>query len=92
VRPGIAASFADTVPLPPPEAEPKRKRIKPAKNAPRFVLRSELKRITGVDLTRIDGIDVTFCVNVATRALHAVADRFLVNIKPSAWWSLLWCV
>jgi transposase len=52
------ASFADTVPLPPPETEPKRKRIKPAKNAPRFELRSELQRITGVDLTRIDGIDV----------------------------------
>src|SRR5205823_5486327 len=27
-------------------------------NAPRFDLSSELKRITGVDLTRIDGIDV----------------------------------
>jgi len=52
------ASFTDTVPLPPPETEPKRKKIKPAKNAPRFELRSELQRITGVDLTRIDGIDV----------------------------------
>jgi transposase len=51
-------SFADTVPLPPAETQPKRKRIKPAKNAPRFELRSELQRITGVDLTRIDGIDV----------------------------------
>jgi transposase len=29
-----------------------------AKNAPRFDLSSELQRITGVDLTRIDGIDV----------------------------------
>ena len=52
------ASFAGTIPLPPPQAETKRKRIKPAKNAPRFDLRSELQRITGVDLTRIDGIDV----------------------------------
>jgi transposase len=52
------ASFAGTIPLPPSEAEPKRKRIKPAKNAPRFELRSGLQRITGVDLTRIDGIDV----------------------------------
>jgi hypothetical protein len=52
------ASFAGTIPLPPSEAEPKRKRIKPAKNAPRFELRSELQRITGVDLRRIDGIDV----------------------------------
>ena len=29
-----------------------------AKNAPRFDLSSELQRVTGVDLTRIDGIDV----------------------------------
>jgi transposase len=52
------ASFADTIPLQPTEEEPQRKKTKPAKNAPRFELRSELKRITGVDLTRIDGIDV----------------------------------
>jgi transposase len=52
------ASFANTISLPPTEEEPKRKKIKPAKNAPRFELRSELQRITGVDLTRIDGIDV----------------------------------
>lgn len=37
---------------------PKPKTKKPAKNAPRFNLSSELQRITGVDLTRIDGIDV----------------------------------
>ena len=52
------ASFADTVPLQPTEGEPKKKKAKPAKNAPRFELGSELQRITGVDLTRIDGIDV----------------------------------
>jgi transposase len=52
------ASFSDVVPCPPPDAALKRKRTKPAKNAPRFELRSELQRITGVDLTRIDGIDV----------------------------------
>ncbi len=42
----------------PPEAEPKRRRTKPAKNAPRFELRSELQRITGMDPTRVDRIDV----------------------------------
>jgi transposase len=52
------ASFSKTILSSPPEAEPKRKRSKPAKNAPQFELRSELQRITGVDLTRIDGIDV----------------------------------
>jgi transposase len=52
------ASFCKTILSSPPEAEPKKKRSKPAKNAPQFELRSELQRITGVDLTRIDGIDV----------------------------------
>jgi len=55
------ASLTDSVPPRPPEVEPepkKRKRAKPAKNAPRFDLSRELQRITGVDLTRIDGIDV----------------------------------
>jgi transposase len=52
------ASFADLVPPPLPEGEPKGRKAKPAKNAPRFDLGSELQRITGVDLTRIDGIDV----------------------------------
>ena len=51
------ASFTDTLSLQPPEEKPKTK--KPAaKNAPRFDLSSELQRVTGVDLTRIDGIDV----------------------------------
>lgn len=36
----------------------KAKAKKSAKNAPRFDLGSELQRVTGVDLTRIDGIDV----------------------------------
>lgn len=50
------ASFVDTIPTA--QLEPKRRKAKPAKNAPRFELCSELQRITGVDLTRIDGIDV----------------------------------
>jgi transposase len=52
------ATFAETIPLQPRKEEPKRKKTKLAKNAPRFELRGELQRITGVDLTRIDGIDV----------------------------------
>jgi transposase len=52
------ASFTDPVPPQPREGEAKGKKAKPAKNAPRFDLSSELQRITGVDLTRIDGIDV----------------------------------
>src|SRR6202049_1474860 len=52
------ASVANIIPLQTTEEEPKNKKTKPAKNAPRFELRGELQRITGVDLTRIDGIDV----------------------------------
>ena len=37
---------------------PGRKGSKPRGNAPQFDLRSELYRITGVDLTSVDGIDV----------------------------------
>jgi hypothetical protein len=52
------SSFEDNVSPLPSEGQPKRKKIRAAKNAPRFDLTSELQRITGVDLTRIDGIDV----------------------------------
>jgi transposase len=40
----------------PKKANAKRKKL--AKNAPRFNLQQELQRVAGVDLTRIDGIDV----------------------------------
>ncbi len=51
------ASFPRPLPIQPPTQKLKTK--KPAaKNAPRFDLSSELQRVTGVDLTRIDGIDV----------------------------------
>jgi len=49
--------FADTVP-PQAKEETKKKKGKPSKNTPSFPLSGELQRITGVDLTRIDGIDV----------------------------------
>ena len=52
------ASFVGTVPPPSSQEKPEKKKTKPAKNAPRFELGRELQRITGVDLTRIDGIDV----------------------------------
>jgi transposase len=43
---------------PAPEVKYPVRKLKRGKNSPRFDLRSELKRISGVDLTRIDGIDV----------------------------------
>jgi len=51
------ASLTHPLQVQPPTQKPTTK--KPAaKNAPRFDLSSELQRVTGVDLTRIDGIDV----------------------------------
>jgi transposase len=51
------ASFADTLSVQAPKEKIKTKKAA-AKNAPRFDLSSELQRVTGVDPTRIDGIDV----------------------------------
>lgn len=60
------ASFTDSVPSPPPEAKPPGKKARPAKNAPQFDLSSELQRIVGIDLTRIDGIDVMVAQTLLT--------------------------
>jgi len=47
-----------------------KKRKKPHGNAPRFDLAAELKRTLGVDLTRIDGIDVMTAQTVASEIAH----------------------
>ena len=52
------AAFADTVTPPPKEELPPKKKKKQNKNNPHFHLADELQRISGVDLTRIDGVDV----------------------------------
>jgi transposase len=53
------ATFADNCnPVQPSKGETKKKRKKPTQNAPAFDLRHELERISGEDLTRIDGIEV----------------------------------
>ena len=52
------AGFADTVAPPAKENLPPKKKKKQNKNNPHFHLADELQRITGVDLTRIDGVDV----------------------------------
>jgi len=51
-------AFADTVSPPVKEALPLKKKKKQNKSNPHFHLADELQRITGVDLTRIDGVDV----------------------------------
>lgn len=55
---GRCTPFADTVPPPAKEESPLKKKAKKGKNNPHFHLADELQRITGVDLTRIDGVDV----------------------------------
>ncbi len=52
------ARFADTIAPPAKEGLPPKKKKKQNKNNPHFHLADELQRITGVDLTRIDGVDV----------------------------------
>ena len=58
VAPEVAAAPVTQVPRDDQPKQAKAKRKKPAKNAPRFNLEQELQRVAGVDLTRIDGIDV----------------------------------
>jgi transposase len=52
------ASLADTVRRPATENIPSRKKKRQNKNNSHFHLADELQRISGVDLTRIDGVDV----------------------------------
>jgi transposase len=78
-------SFADTALPQSPEPSPRKK--KPTKNAPRFDLGSELQRVTGVDLTRIDGIDVM----VAQTLLSEVGldmSRWKTEAHFSSWLGL----
>jgi hypothetical protein len=52
------AAFADTVTPPMKKELPPKKKKKQNKNNPHFHLADELQCISGVDLTRIDGVDV----------------------------------
>lgn len=47
---------------------PKAKRRSNTRNAPKFDLRAEMFKICGVDLTRIDGIDVTTALTVVSES------------------------
>jgi transposase len=80
-------SFPGTVAPKQREGDAKRKRAKPAKNAPGFDLGTELQRIAGVDLTRIDGIDVM----VAQTVLAEVGmdmSRWKTEAHFSSWLGL----
>jgi transposase len=72
---------------PSPKGEIKKKKKKPTKNAPTFDLSHELERISGVDLTRIDGIEVM----VAETVLSEVGldmSRWKTEAHFSSWLGL----
>ena len=69
-----------------PATNPKRVR-KPKGNAPRFDLGSELQRITGVDLTRIDGIDVLTSQTLLSE-IGTDMDRWKTEAHFSSWLGL----
>lgn len=52
----------------PPQKRRRKKNGKSSRNAPQFDLESELKRMTGVDLTRIDGVKANTIQTVITEA------------------------
>jgi hypothetical protein len=61
LRPGIAEAFARFCRYGPAAGKgstAQKKKKKQNKNNPQFHLADEQQRITGVDLTRIDGVDV----------------------------------
>jgi transposase len=72
-------AFADTVPPPAKENLPPKKKKKQNKNNPHFHLADELQRITGVDLTRIDGVDVM----VAQTVVSEVGLDMSPQLRPS---------
>src|SRR5882762_2949150 len=84
------ATFADNrnpVQPPSPKGEIKKKKKKPTQNAPAFDLSHELARIAGVDLTRIDGIEVM----VAQTVLSEVGldmSRWKTEAHFSSWLGL----
>ena len=66
---------------------PKGKKRSRARNAPRFDLRTQLYQMCGVDLTRIDGIDVTTALVVVSE-VGADMGRFASDKHFASWLGL----
>jgi transposase len=64
--PTRATPASETAAQPSAAKQRNKKRNKPQRNAPQFDLAAELKRIAGVDLTLIDGIDVMTAQTIAS--------------------------
>ena len=70
------------------EGEPAKKRRRGrARNAPKFDLRTQLFRVCGVDLTRIDGIDVTTALAVVSE-IGVDMSRFPTERHFASWLGL----
>jgi transposase len=81
------ASFADTVRPPATENIPPRKKKKQNKNNPHFHLADELQRISGVDLTRIDGVDV-FVAQTVISEVGLDMSRWKTEAHFASWLGL----
>jgi transposase len=68
--------------------EKKQKKAKVTKNAPRFELSGELQRIAGVDLTRIDGIDVVTAQTLLSE-VGVDMSRWKTEAHFASWLGLL---
>ena len=78
------ARLADTVP---PPAKNQAKKNKPNKHHPQFHLADELQRISGVDLTRIDGIDVMVAQTLVSE-IGLDMDRWKTEAHFASWLGL----
>src|SRR3989442_518074 len=84
------ATFADNRnPVQPasPKGEIKKKKKKPTQNAPAFDLSHELERIAGVDLTRIDGIEVMVAQTLVSE-IGLDMSRWKTEAHFSSWLGL----
>ena len=90
-RPPRAAGMtaASVEPAAPAQAQKKRrvkeKKAKPVKNQPAFDLEAELKRVLGVDLTRIDGIKVMTAQTVYAELGSDLSAAFPSEGAFSSW-------
>ena len=78
------ARLADTLP---PPAKNEAKKNKPNKHHPQFHLADELQRISGVDLTRIDGIDVMVAQTLVSE-IGLDMDRWKTEAHFASWLGL----
>lgn len=79
--PSRLTSDAPSIPL------SRKKKTKPRRNEPKFNLREELYRITGVDLTQIDGLDVCTILTVVSE-IGTDMSRFPTEKNLGSWLGL----